>query len=135
MQGLNDQALEDFQKAAKLNRELPRPSPWPPHDLGFLLLRMDHPKEAEASLREAVRYDAKLGEAHYHLARALEKQARDTEAIEEYRNAIFTDAASADACYSLAMLYRKLHRDADAISMFAEYKKRKQANPEGITRQ
>jgi tetratricopeptide (TPR) repeat protein len=130
MQGHMDQALEAFQKAVSLNRVLSHPSPWPPHDLGFLLLRMDQPKEAEASLREALRYDPHLAQAHYHLGRALEKEAREAEAIEEYRSAISADTASTDACYSLAMLYRKLHRDAEATAMFAEYKKRKQTSPE-----
>ncbi|MBV8895835.1 MAG: tetratricopeptide repeat protein [Acidobacteriaceae bacterium] len=126
MQGRMDRALEAFQKAVNLNRASAQPSPWPPHDLGFLLLRMDHAKEAEASLREALRYDPHLGQTHYHLGRVLEKEGLDTEAVEEYRSAISADVASTDACYSLAMLYRKLHRDAEASAMFAEYKKRKQ---------
>jgi tetratricopeptide (TPR) repeat protein len=129
MQGHMEQALEAFQKAASLNRALAHPSPWPPHDLGFLLLRMDQPKEAEVCLREALRYDPHFAQAHYHLGRVLEKEARDPEAIEEYRSAISADPVSTDACYSLATLYRKLHRDADATAMFAEYQKRKQASP------
>ena len=126
MQGLMDQALEALQKAVTLNRPLAHPSPWPPHDLGFLLLRMDQTKEAEALLREALRYDPHLAQTHYHLGRVLEKEGHDTEAVEEYRGAISADATSPDACYSLAMLYRKLHRDTEASAMFAEYKKRKQ---------
>ncbi len=135
MQGRMDQALEAFKKGANLNRVLAHPSPWPPHDLGFLLLRMDAPKEAETLLREALRYDPHLAQAHYHLGRALEKEARDAEAIEEYRTAISIDTGAADACYSLAMLYRKLHRDTEATAMFAEYRKRKQAMPEVTARQ
>jgi tetratricopeptide (TPR) repeat protein len=125
MQGLMDQALEAFRKAADLNRAVGHPSAWPPHDLGFLLLRMDRPKEAEASLREALRYDPGFAQAHYHLGRALEKEARSTEAIEEYRSAISLDQASTDACYSLAMLYRSLHQDSEATAMLSEYKRRK----------
>lgn len=134
MQGLMDQALRAFQKAARLNRALAHPSPWPPHDLGFLLLRMDQLTEAEDSLREALRYDPNLPQAHYHLGRSLEKESRYTEAIEEYRSAISTDKSSADACYSLAMLYRKLHRDTEANVMFAEYKKRKGGAPDTVAR-
>lgn len=132
MQGRIDRALEAFQKAANLNRVLAHPSPWPPHDLGFLLLKMDQPKEAEALLREALRYNPHLVQAHYHLGRALEKEAREMEAIEEYRSAISADMVSADACYSLAMLYRKLHRDTEAAAMFTEYKKRRQRMPEAM---
>ncbi|MBV9764571.1 MAG: tetratricopeptide repeat protein [Acidobacteriaceae bacterium] len=125
MQGRMDQAREAFQKGADLNRAQAHPSPWPPHDLGFLLLRMDQLKEAEKSLRESLRYDPHLAQAHYHLGRVLEKEARAAEAIEEYRSAISADPASSNSYYSLALLYRKLHRKSEAAAMFAEYEKRK----------
>ncbi len=129
MQGRAEQARGAFEKAAGLNRAEAHPSPWPPHDLGSLLLRMDQVKEAEVALRESLRYDPNLSQAHYHLGRALEKEARDTEAIDEYVRAVSLDTTSPDACYSLAMLYRKLHRDTDAETMFSEYKKRRQPLP------
>ena len=127
MQGQMEQAHEAFEKGVNLNRTQPRPSPWPPHDLGYWLLRTDRPKEAEAALREALRYDPRLVQAHYHLGRTLEKEGRTSEAIDEYRAAVSNDTSSTDACYSLATLYRKLHRDAEANAMFAEYKKRREA--------
>jgi tetratricopeptide (TPR) repeat protein len=129
MQGRMEQALGAFQKAASLNREQAQPSPWPPHDLGYLLLRMERSQEAEAALRESLGYNPKLAQAHCHLGRVLEKEGRETEAIDEYLRAVSRDPASPDACYSLAMLYRKLHRDAEANTMFAEFKKRKQRLP------
>jgi tetratricopeptide (TPR) repeat protein len=125
MQGEMQQAREKFEKAVGLNRSLPHPSPWPPQDLGYLLLRMDQLHDAEANLREALRYDAQLSEAHYHLGRVLEKEGRDPEAIEEYSRAIALDKTTAEACYSLGSLYRKLHRNNEAAAMFSEYKKRK----------
>lgn len=127
MQGRMDEAADVFKKAVNLNRAMGHPSPWPPHDLGFLLLRMDRLREAEALLRESLRYDSHLAEAHYHLGRTLEKESRNEEAIQEYRNAVSADTTSTDACYSLAMLYRNLHRDTEATGMFAEYKKRREA--------
>jgi Flp pilus assembly protein TadD len=126
MQGRAEQARGAFEKAAALNRAEAHPSPWPPHDLGYLLLRGDQLREAEAALRESLRYDPNLAQTHYHLARVLEKEARDNEAIDEYVRAVSLDTTSPDACYSLAMLYRKLHRDTDAEAMFSEYKKRRQ---------
>jgi tetratricopeptide (TPR) repeat protein len=95
---------------------------------------MGQPNEAETLLREALQYDPDLSQARYHLGRALEKEGRETEAIEEYRTAIARDMASADACYSLAMLYRKLHRDTEARAMFAEYKRRRQGTAETMAR-
>jgi tetratricopeptide (TPR) repeat protein len=127
MQGRSDQARDALEKAVALNREQTRPSPWPPHNLGYLLLRMNRPQEAEAALRESLRYDPAFEQSHYHLGRALEKEGREPEAIQEYLTAVNADANASDACYSLALLYRKLHRDSEADKMFAEYKRRKQA--------
>jgi tetratricopeptide (TPR) repeat protein len=129
MQGRVEQARSALEKATRLNREEAHPSPWPPHDLGYLLLRVDQPEDAEAALRESLRYDPNLAQAHYHLGRVLEKEAHDKEAIDEYVRAVSLDATSPDACYSLAMLYRKLHRNTDAQAMFAEYRNRKQPLP------
>jgi tetratricopeptide (TPR) repeat protein len=127
MQGQMEQALDAFRKATELNRALAHPSPWPPHDLGFLLLRMEKPNQAEAVLRESLRYDSKLAQTHYYLGRVLEKEGQDTAAINEYTIAVSSDQTSPEACYSLGKLYRKVHRDADANDMFAEYKRRKEA--------
>ena len=127
MQGRADEAEEAFTKAAALNRRQAHPSPWPAHDLGYWLLRANRWPEAEADLRESLRYDPAFAQAHYHLARTLEKEGRESDAIAEYSIAVQNDAASAEACYSLAELYRKLHREPEATAMFAEYKRRKQA--------
>lgn len=127
MQGKLGQALGAFEKAASLNRDQAHPSAWPPHDLGYLLLRMGKSRNAEEDLRESLRYDPKLAQAHYHLGRTLEKEGKETEAIDEYVTAVSSDTEASDACYSLAMLYRKLDRDIEANAMFAEFKRRKQA--------
>ncbi len=129
MQGHMEQALGAFQKGTELNRALTIPSPWPPHNLGYLLLRKDQPKEAETALRESLRYDPQWAQTHYYLGRALEKEGDETAAASEYQIAVTNDAASPEPCYSLAILYRKLHRDADASALFAEYKKRKATLP------
>lgn len=135
MQGKADEAQTALGKAAALNRTLDHPSPWPPHDLGYLLLRVNRPGEAETLLRESLRYDPALYEAHYHLGRALEKDGQDEAAIEEYRLAVAADKSAAEACYSLAILYRKLHRAAQASEMFDEYKRRKQLEGGAATEQ
>ncbi len=127
MQGESEEALRALQKAAKLNEEQPHPSPWPPHDLGFLLLRMERFEEAEIALRESLHYEPALAQSHYHLGRVLEKQGRDAEAIREYETAVADDPASSDACYSLALLYRKEHHNREADAMFTQYKQRRQA--------
>lgn len=126
MQAKNDQALAALETAVKLNRPDRHPSPWPPHDLGYLLLRMERFPEAEAALRESLRYEPRLAQTHYYLGRTLEKEKKDTEAVEQYEAAVRMDPDASAACYSLAMLYRKLHRETEAAAMFAEYRKRTQ---------
>ena len=133
MQGKADEAQTALGKAVVLNRALDHPSPWPPHDLGYLLLRVNHPAEAETLLSESLRYDPALYEAHYHLGRALEKEGRDESAIEQYKLAVAADQSGAEACYSLAILFRKLNRTAEATQMFDEYKRRKQRESGAVT--
>jgi tetratricopeptide (TPR) repeat protein len=125
MQGQPEPARLALEKASSLNRNQTEASPWPPHDLGYLLLRMNRFSEAESALRESLRYEPNFAQAHYHLGRVLEKEEQLPAAVLEYERAITLDAASPEPCYSLALLYRKLKRDADATKMFAEYRRRK----------
>ena len=123
MQGQIDKARKAFETAVGLNRTQPQPSAWPPHNFGYLLLRLGETTAAEDALRESLRYDAKLARTHYYLARVLEKEGRAREAVQEFKTAVAADPDSADACYSLAMLYRKLRLENEANDMFAEYRK------------
>ena len=127
MVGRAEEAQAEFAKAVALNRNLKQPSPWPAHNLGYLLLRLDKLDAAEKALRESLGYDPGFAQAHYHLGRVLEKQSRDAEAIAEYKEAISLDPAQAEPCYSLGLLYRRLKRDREAEAAFAEYKKRRDA--------
>lgn len=133
MQGQMEKARELFEKAVSLNRQQAQPSAWPPHNLGYLLLRAGEPAQAEVALRESLKYDESLARTHYYLARSLEKEEKFDEAVAEYRIAIAGDKTSADSCYSLAMLYQKLHRDAEAKMMFAEFKARRGSGAESQT--
>ncbi len=125
MMGLTDEAESAFATAVALNRKLPQPSRWPPDNQGYLLFRVQKFQEAEASLRESLKYDPDFALAHYHLARALEKLARDEGAIQEYKSAAALDPKFAEPLYSLGLLYGRVGRKADAESTLAEYRKRK----------
>jgi tetratricopeptide (TPR) repeat protein len=129
MQGNDEGARMAFERSVKLNRTQQHPSPWPPHDFGCWLMRTNRLNDAEAAFREALQYDVSFPQAHYHLGRTLDKEGRNTEALNEYLTAVKSDPASPEFCYSLAILYRKLHRDSDATAMFAEYRRRRQATP------
>ncbi len=128
MQGNVDEAVKAFDESVRVNREQPRPSAWPPHDLGAFLLRTGETQRAESALREALRYDPAMQAAHYHLGRVLEKKGSNEEAVNEYATAAKLDLKAADVCYSLAMLYRKMHREKEAEAMFAEWRKRRGAS-------
>ena len=130
MSGRPEEARNVFLKAVELNRKLPEPSPWPPHNLGYLLVRLLDFKNAEAALRESLKYDPRFATAHYHLGRALEGDGRDSEAIDEYRVAISLDPTAVEALYSLGLLYRRHDRSAEADATFAEYKKLKAEAPQ-----
>ena len=130
MSGRPEEARDVFLKAVELNRKLPEPSPWPPHNLGYLLVRLLDFKNAETALRESLKYDPKFATAHYHLGRALEGDGRDSEAIDEYRVAISLDPTAVEALYSLGLLYRRHDRPAEAEAAFAEYKKLKAGEPQ-----
>jgi tetratricopeptide (TPR) repeat protein len=125
MMGLTEDAHTAFARAVALNRQLPAPSPWPPHNLGYLQLRLQQFDDAEKDLREALKYDPKFALAHYHLARVLENQGRNDTAIEEYKTAAALDVKLAEPLYSLGLLYRRHGRQAEAAGAFAEYRRRK----------
>lgn len=125
MMGLTDEAQGAFEKAVELNRKLAAPSAWPPHNFGYLLLRLQKFREAEQYLREALKYDPRFALAHYHLGRVLESEDQDDSAIGEYKAAVSLDDKLAEPLYSLGLLYRRHGRDAEAASAFAEYRRRK----------
>ena len=112
--GRDDEAEASAGQAVRLNREPASPSPWPPHNLGLLLTRLDRLAEAEPLFREAVRYDARFAPAHYQLGMTLEKTGRATEAIAELKEAARLDPAYPDPQYALARLFRRVGRSADA---------------------
>ncbi len=125
MLGLTEEAQTAFAKAVALNRSLPKPSPWPPHNLGYLQLRLQQFDSAENDLREALKYDPKFALAHYHLARVLENQGRSDAAIDEYKTAAALDEKLAEPLYSLVLLYHRRGREAESAAALGEYRKRK----------
>jgi tetratricopeptide (TPR) repeat protein len=127
MQGDSENALKAFEEGARLNRGQAHASPWPPHDLGALLLRMGQTRQAEEALREALRMDPQMAEAHYHLGRALEKDGLNEEGVAEYVAAMAEDKTGSEACYSLALLYRKMGREKESAAMLDEWRRRRDA--------
>jgi len=97
--------VASYREAVSLNREARTPFPWPPLDLGTLLMKMGDLKSAEECLRDAVRFDAKLAKTHYRLGMNLHQQKRDTEAIRELHQAAQLDPSDPDPFYTLGRIY------------------------------
>ena len=130
--GQYDDAIRVYQQAVTLNRQQKLPSPWPPLDLGTLLIKLGRRTEAESCLRESLRYNPRFPKAHYQLGLLLEKQDKDEEAIRELTLATDNDPTYPDPYYALARVYeRRGEKDkAEAArAAFRKLKKGKDNNP------
>ena len=122
-----DQAVASYREAVRQNRDARVPSPWPPLNLGTLLMKAGDLKGAEECLLEAVRFDAKLAKAYYQLGMNLHKQKRDPEAIPKLRHAAELDPSDPEAFYTLGRIYEgqgESTASADAFRQFELLKKK-----------
>ncbi len=117
-----DDAVASYREAVRLNRKQAPPSPWPPLNLGTLLTKMDKLKESEEFLREALQYDAKLGQAYYRLGVNLHRQERDDEALPALKRATELDPDDPEPLYALGQIYRNQGDMAAAESVFAKFR-------------
>jgi tetratricopeptide (TPR) repeat protein len=104
----NEAAIQHYRKAIELNRTHSNPSPWPPLNLAILFLGRHELSTAETLLQEALKYDAKLPQAHYNLGLIQEKQNNHTAAIFSLQQAIALAPNYAEPHYSLSRIYQKL---------------------------
>jgi tetratricopeptide (TPR) repeat protein len=126
--GRFEEAVASYETAVRLNREAAAPSPWPPHNLGLLLTRLNRTPEAEPLIREALRHDARFAPAHYQLGVTLEKTGRFDEAVAELLEAARLDPKYPDPHYALARIFRRQRHPAEAdraLAVFQQLKKEK----------
>ncbi len=116
--GRYDEAIHAYKEAIRLDRQKTLSSPWPPLNLGTLLIKLDRLEEAEAYLRGSLRYDPRFPKAHFQLGLLLEKQKKDTEAIRELHQAAAFDPLYPEPHYVLAAIYR---RKGDAKKAHTEW--------------
>ncbi len=132
MTGQTEQAIAAYQKAVELNRGRTPAWAWPPLNLAVLLLRLSRTAEAEPYLREALRYDSRLPQAHYQLGVLLEKRGDDKVAAAEMERAAALDPAYAEPHYALGRIYRRLGQPERSGQAFAAFRKlKRQQHPEG----
>jgi tetratricopeptide (TPR) repeat protein len=124
-------ALPAYRKAIELNRSAASKSAWPPLNLAILLQNRGDVKEAEALVREALKYED-LAQAHYQLGVMLEQHGSLDDAIAELKHAADRDPEYADPYYALARIYRaqRLTTDADvALARFQQLHDAKRTTP------
>jgi tetratricopeptide (TPR) repeat protein len=107
-QNENGLAVKNFNRAIELDRNASQPSPWPYLNLAVTLQFLGHTQEAEANLREALRLDPQLAQAHYRLGNVLEYQGRLEAALPEFKEAIRLDDKYAEPHIALAQIYNRL---------------------------
>jgi tetratricopeptide (TPR) repeat protein len=120
--GQFDEAIKSYTHAVELNRLQAKPSPWPFLDMSISLVAVNRLAEAEKNLREALKYDARLPQAHYQLGRVLEMQQQNPAAIESLNQAVALDPSYAEPHYLLGRVYQKLGENQLAKTEIERFK-------------
>lgn len=124
-----DQATVHYREAVRLTRLDDPPSAWPAMNLAILLRSRGELAEAEALLREALRYDPDLAQGHYQLGVLLEQTGRLDAAVEELRRAASADATYAEPFYVLSRIARRQGRTAEADAALHTFHERRHPPP------
>lgn len=127
--GKYDEAIKTYEDAVRLNREKPPRSPWPPLNLGTLLIKLGRLEDAEASLRESLSYDPRFSQALYQMGLLLEKQKKDDEAIEALRRAVTLDPTYAEPHYVLGRIYKRKGESENAKTAWNTFQRLKKEHP------
>jgi tetratricopeptide (TPR) repeat protein len=112
-------ALQFYREAVRLNRYVPKPSPWPPFNLGVLLHRGGSLIEAESMLKESIDYRLRtsrpdaptpwhvdMSRGYYQLGILLEHRRRFGEAYEALTFATREDPRYSEPQEELARIAR-----------------------------
>lgn len=131
----NDEAVQAFTEAIRLNQGQALRSPWPSMNLGTLLLRAERLDEAESHLRDSLSIDSRFPTAHLRLGQVLEKKDQLDEAMAELNEAARLDPTYPEPHYALARIYRKRQNQEKVeaeLRLFQELRNADKAK--GITR-
>ncbi len=129
--GKHDEAIQSYEEAIRLNRQNRLSSPWPPLDLGALLIKLGRFEQAEAYLKESLRYDPRFPQAHYQLGLLLEKQKKDSEAMHELNQAVDLKPSYAEPHFVLGRIYQRKGDARNAEAEWSTFQRLKKEKPEG----
>jgi Flp pilus assembly protein TadD len=110
----NELAIASHRKAIELDRNSPNPSPWPYLNLAIVQQFVNQLPGAESNLRESIRLDAKIAQAHFQLGTVLEDENRLEDATTELQKAADLNANYAEPHMALARIYHKLGEETKA---------------------
>jgi len=102
-----DDAIRVYRQAILMNRSERVPSPWPPLNLGTLLVKLGRLPEAEVYLEESLKYDSRFPKAHFQMGVLLEKEKKDEQACKELLEAARNDPSYAEPHYLLGRIYTR----------------------------
>jgi tetratricopeptide (TPR) repeat protein len=111
---LNDEAMASFKKAIDLDKGSAHPSPWPYLDLAITQQFLDQVANAETNLREAIRIDPDLAQAHFQLGTVFESLGRLDTAMLELQEAARLNAAYPEPHMAMARVYNQLGKKSEA---------------------
>jgi tetratricopeptide (TPR) repeat protein len=127
--GQYDNAIDVYQQAIDMNRSARLPSPWPPLNLGTLLVKLGKLGEAETCLQESLKYDPRFPKAHYEMGVLLEKENKDDAACQELLTAERNDPTYPEPHYLLGRIYTRQGRKPEADAEWQTFQKLKHDNP------
>jgi tetratricopeptide (TPR) repeat protein len=113
-QNQNDLAVENYKKAIELDRASSHPPAWPYLNLAITQQFLNQLPDAEANLRQAIRFDPDFAQAHFQLGTVLEDLERPEDAIAELREAARIDPAYPEPHMAMARIYHKLGQEPNA---------------------
>jgi tetratricopeptide (TPR) repeat protein len=121
-----DDAVRVYRQAILMNRSESTPSPWPPVNLGTLLVKLGRLLEAEVYLEESLKYDSRFPKAHFQLGLLLEKEKRDDQACKELLEAVQNDPSYPEPHYLLGRIYTRQGNKLKADAEWQTFQKLKQ---------
>lgn len=123
--GKDDEAIQSYKAAIRLNETRHIGSPWPLYNLGKLLCTLGRTDDAETYLKSALKEAPGFPKAHFQLGLLLEKKNLHSAAIEELKLAIANDPSYAQPYYVLGRVYTQIHQPAKAKNALAHFEKLK----------
>jgi tetratricopeptide (TPR) repeat protein len=124
-----DDAVRVDQQAVLMNRSEAAPSPWPPLNLGTLLIKLGRLPEAETCLEESLKYDSRFAKAHFQMGVLLLKQKKDEHASKELLEAVQYDPSYPEPHYLLGRIYTRQGDKLKADAEWQTFRKLKQESP------